>query len=386
MPTLRPEHSISGLLFCYFATVGALSPYLSLYLAESGHSIERIGVLMALPQLMRIIGPPFWGWLADLSQRHALLLRISAVGNLLLMACLPGVARSYAAVFVLLSMLYFVNAAQGPLAETYTLAIAGTDAGRYGRLRVWGSIGYLLAVVVVGPLLDRIGTSRLPLIVLLMGVPLLALAWTLPPRASRERAARPQRVRSRLREPAVLLFLAASFLMIFSHGALYAFFSLYLEQFGYSKTAIGLIWSIGVLVEIVLFRFQSRLFGRFRADQLLSFSLLTAGIRFALVAASGGGLLLILVTQLMHGVTFGVHHSASMTYLQKWFSPAQQGRAQALFVTIAYGLGGSSGGLLASLLWTQISPGAAFVGASIAGFAACAVFQVCRRLERSMPG
>lgn len=378
---------VGALLFCYFATVGALSPYLSLYLSAQGHSIERIGVLMALPQLMRIFGPPFWGWLADLTQRHALLLRVSAMANLLLMALLPSLAQSYVAVFVLLLLLYFANAAQGPLGELFTLSISGSDSGRYGRIRLWGSIGFLLAVTLVGPLLDAVGTQYLPHAVVALSVPLLLVVWSLPQRASVGRGTPSGRIRSRLVEPAVALFFLASFLMIFAHGALYAFFSLYLERHGYSKTAIGLIWSVGVLAEIVVFRFQSQLFGRFGAARLLSASLLTAGLRFALIAVSGGGLALLLLTQIGHALTFGVHHSASMAYLQKWFSPEQQGRAQAMYVTIAYGLGGTSGGLIASALWTQISPSAAFGGASIAGFAAWLVFAICRKYEpRSVPG
>jgi MFS transporter, PPP family, 3-phenylpropionic acid transporter len=367
----------------YFALVGGLSPYLALYLSEQGHSIERIGVLMALPQIVRIFAPPFWGWLADRTRRYGLLLKVSALANLGLMAALPGVADSYAGVFVLLSLLYFAGAAQGPIAEANALAIAGADSGRYGKIRLWGSIGFLLAVVLVGPVLDALGTDRLPQVLTLIAAILLAVVWLLPettPAVNRPGSAK---VRDRLREPVVALFFASAFLMMFAHAALYAFFSLYLERFGYSKTAIGLIWSIGVVAEIALFRVQKRLFERFGAARLLGTSLAVAMIRFALVAASGGGLLLILATQLLHAVTFGVHHSACMNYLQRWFEPRQQARAQALFITIAYGLGGTCGGIVASVLWTKIMPASAFWGAALASLLAWSVFGWCQRLDRS---
>lgn len=363
--------------------MGGLSPYLALFLSDQGHSIERIGVLMALPQIMRIFAPPFWGWLADRTRRYGLLLRVSAVANLMLMAIMPGVADSYFGIFVLLSLMYFASSAQGPIAEANALAAAGSDAGRYGKIRLWGSIGFLLAVLLVGPLLDWLGTRRLPQVLTVISALLVAVVWVMPEPTAAIVRARVVKVRDRLREPAVALFFVSAFLMIFAHAALYAFFSLYLESFGYSKTAIGLIWSIGVVAEIGLFRLQRWLFERFGAARLLGASLLVSMIRFGLIAVSGGGLLLILVTQLLHAVTFGVHHSACMAYLQRWFAPEQQGRAQALYTTLAYGLGGTCGGIVASGLWTKISPESAFVGASIASLLAWLVFAGCRQVDQS---
>lgn len=380
-----PQFRVAALLFTYFATVGGMSPFLSLYLADQGHSIERIGVLMAVPQIMRIFAPPFWGWMLDRSGRSALLLRISAIANLLLLAVMPSLASSFVAVFVLLSLLYFANAAQGPIGEARVLAITGSDSGWYGRIRLWGSIGFLLAVSGVGPLLDGFGTASLPRVLLVMGLAVLVVVWSLPESARTRVSKRSVRIRQRLTEPAIALFFLAAFLMMFAHAALYAFFSLYLQGFGYSQSSIGLIWALGVVAEIVVFRFQNRLFARFGAGVLLSACLLAAVIRFALVSLSQGGLLLILLTQLLHALTFGIHHSACMAYLQRWFEPGQQGRAQAMFVTIAYGLGGTSGGLIASLLWTQIAPGAAFAGAALASAAAWLVFIVCRRHDRPAP-
>src|SRR5690606_36711348 len=150
--------------------------------------------------------------------------------------------------------------------------------------------------------------------------------------------------RSRLRERAVAAFFIANFLMLFAHAALYVLFSLYLQRHGYSNAAIGFFWAISVFAEIALFRWQSVLFRRFTAAGLFAFSIGVAALRFGLVGASAGGLLLVLVSQLLHAVTFGLHHSASMALLHGWFGPAQQGRAQALYVTVGYGCGGTLGG------------------------------------------
>jgi PPP family 3-phenylpropionic acid transporter len=149
----------------------------------------------------------------------------------------------------------------------------------------------------------------------------------------------------------VIWFLAATFLMMASHAVLYTFFSIYLDQHGYSKTSIGAIWAIGVIAEIVLFSKQQRLFARFGAVNLLGFSMICAAIRFALIAASGGALAVLVLAQCLHSITFGVHHSASMTLLHRWFPPDLQARAQAVFIGAGYGLGGLSGAMLASRVW-----------------------------------
>jgi len=140
-----------------------------------------------------------------------------------------------------------------------------------------------------------------------------------------------------------------------------------------------------VLAEIVLFRVQRPLFERFGALPLLSFSLAVAALRFALIGWGGASLVLIVVTQLMHAVTFGVHHSAVMALLHRWFAPAQQGRAQALYAVTGYGLGGSLGGLGASLLWDGVSPAAAFYGAAVAAALGWGAVELCRRLDYARP-
>jgi PPP family 3-phenylpropionic acid transporter len=112
---------------------------------------------------------------------------------------------------------------------------------------------------------------------------------------------------------------------------------------------------------------QRHLFDRLSAMRLLAFSFLVCGLRFAMIGASEGALWVLVWAQLMHAATFGLHHSASMAVLHRWFEPAQQGRAQAAFIVVAYGLGGSVGGLTAGWLWEHLSPTAAFFGAALAG-------------------
>jgi PPP family 3-phenylpropionic acid transporter len=378
------------LYFAYFAYVGLFSPYLALYLAAVGMSIGQIGVLMAVPQALRIVGPPIWGWLADRGSGGASLLKLSSA-----MACLSafglGLAGGsfeafdplqravsegsevadmrFALLFVVLASLFFFTAAQMPIVEPLAMRATGGDAGRYGRLRVWGSVGFILGVVAFGPVLDRFGMRGLPWwVTALLG--LLTLATFRMSAVRGEPIAAPRlSIAQRLAERGVQAFFASAFLMMFAHAALYAFFSLYLASQGFSKTAIGLLWALGVVAEIAVFWFQRGLFERFGALRLLDASLLAAALRFALIGLCAGWLPALIVAQLLHAITFGVHHSASIATLQRWFEPGQQGRAQALYVTIGYGLGGSVGVLAASLVWTRVSPDAVFIVSAVAAAA-----------------
>jgi PPP family 3-phenylpropionic acid transporter len=376
---LAPEGGVKALFFSYFALVGAFSPYLALYFESVGLTIAQIGVLMAMPQFMRIFGPPFWGWMADRSRHRVSLLRASAVVSLVVSLGIAAAGGSYGWLLALLALLFFATAAQAPIAEAMALTVSGGDSGRYGGMRLWGSIGFVIAVAVAGPVLDRVGVGRLPWMMAGLISLLLAVTWRLPePDVVRGRAVS---VRRRLREPVIAAFFASCFLMLFAHAALYAFYSLYLDRLGFSKTAIGAVWTLGVLAEIVLFRVQRPLFERFGALPLLSFSMAVTVVRFALIGWDGGWWPVVVVTQLMHAITFGMHHSAVMALLHRWFEPAQQARAQALYTTIGYGIGGSLGGLAASAWWQQAGPPAAFYGAAVAAALGWLAVALCQRFE-----
>lgn len=377
---------VRALFFAYFAFVGIFSPYLSLWFDARGLTITEIAVLMSLPQVLRIVAPPFWGWMADRGGRRIAMLRASAIASLALLLLFP-LADGVGAFAVLMLLLFFMTAAQMPIGETLALDLAAGDSGRYGRMRMWGSVGFIVTVLGGGPLLDRFGLGALPwLMAAAMGL-LAAVTLSIPEQPPvRKAAAGGISLGQRLREPAVLAFLASAFLMIFAHAALYAFFSLFLERHGYSKSAIGVIWGIGVVAEIALFILQRRLFDRLSAMRLLAFSFIVCGLRFAMIGASDGVLWVLVWAQLMHAVTFGLHHSASMAVLHRWFEPAQQARAQAAFIVVSYGLGGSAGGLAAGALWQGVSPNAAFYGAALAGLMGWGAVVLAMRLERGAAG
>jgi MFS transporter, PPP family, 3-phenylpropionic acid transporter len=385
---------IGALFFVYFTYVGLFSPYLALYLAGIGFPIAQIGWLMAVPQALRIVAPPFWGWLTDRSGNpRAVLAATSACAcvaaiavNLVFLDTAPAgdaAAGRFVTMFLLLSLLFFFTAAQVPVSEALAIGAVGGDAGAYGRLRIWGSIGFIVGVVAIGAVFDRFGTASLPAWVAGLLAVLALVAWRMPA-ARVDRAGRVSTpIRGRLRETRIAAFFVSAFLMIFAHAALYAFLSLHLEAKGYSKFVIGLLWALGVLAEIAVFWIQKGLFTRFGAERLLLASFAIAALRFVLIGAAAQWPAVLLLAQLMHAATFGVHHSATVTLLQRWFEPAQQGRAQALYAMIGYGLGGSAGVLVASRVWQSWSPEAAFIVAAVAAALGWIVLKFARVDARS---
>lgn len=124
--------------------------------------------------------------------------------------------------------------------------------------------------------------------------------------------------------------------MVFAHGAMYGYLSLYLEGLGYSKTAIGLLWSLGVVAEVVFFYFQAQVMRRWSACSLLIVAFLAAVLRYAITGALAKTLGWLVFAQALHALTFGVHHAASLAVLRRWFSGPLAARGQALYTSMSY--------------------------------------------------
>jgi PPP family 3-phenylpropionic acid transporter len=372
----RPLAHFALFLFAYYAFMGTLTTYAPLYFASFGIAAADIGILMSLVQVMRIVGPTLWGWVADHSSRRVLVLRMTALGALV---AFSGIAfgRGFTHFFVAMVCLNLFTSAQGPLTEALMLAEMRGDTSRYGRVRLWGSLGFIAAVMAAGFLLDRLGVAALPW--LAGAVLLLVLAQSLrireAPRAGGIEAAPP--LLQVLRQPAVIAFFAQAALMVGAHTSLYAFYSLYLERAGYGKALTGAMWSLGVLAEVVFFYFQAGVLRRVgvRAAMMASFGV--AVLRFAAIGLGAGWLAVLVLAQLLHAFTFAAHHCASITAMQRWFGGPLQARGQALFMSIAYGIGGTFGGLFMSWCWERLGPDSVYgaaIGLTLLAAGAAALF------------
>lgn len=345
-----PYWRLSGWYFFYFAFVGCFIPYFSLYLKSAGLDAWRISVVMAMMPLLRLLAPAFWGLLADRLGRKAMLVRYASITSAVVFAGFLLTANFYWLIAIMVVMSLFWSASL-PLVEALTLGHLRHFVERYGRIRLWGSLGFIAAVQGVGFLLDLLPLTAILWISLgLLGAASIGAA--LIPESepvAHDRVTEP--LHESLLQPAVIALLLAGFMMSVAHAPLYTFYSIHLVEHGYGKTAIGGLWSLGVLAEILVFAFMPRLlaFGSLRNILMSSFAL--AALRFLLIGWAISSPVVALFAQLLHGASFGAHHAASITALNRWFPPRQQGTVQSLFGSISYGAGGVVGGLLAGYGW-----------------------------------
>ncbi|WP_051304629.1 MFS transporter [Chitinilyticum litopenaei] len=343
--------AIAGFYFCYFAFNGLFSPYWGLYLAALAFPAWQIGILTSLTQINRIYAPTIWGWLADRSGRQSLILRIAGVAALLGFTVLLF-SRDFWPLFIGVLLASFFWSAALPLVEATAMNLLRGDGGAYARLRIWGSIGFVVASVVAGYLIEVLGVAMLPwaVISVMSG---LAVYSFLVPQGDAGASARGEEAgfADILRRSEVQALLATCFLMALAHGPYYSFFSIYVADHGWSKSAIGWLWTLGVLAEIAVFWLMPQLTRRFALKSLLIFGLLVAALRFVLIAWGVSHPALLLLAQLGHGFTFGCHHAVSMAYIHKHFQGRHQAKGQALNIAFSFGLGGSAGGMLAGWVW-----------------------------------
>ena len=360
-----PKQSLTfGLFFfAYYGYVGVFSPFASLFFAQRGMSATEIGVLMSLMQVMRIFGPNLWGWIADHLHARVTVLRATASAATLLFAGM-FFAESFWTFFIVMALVNLFTGAQGPLSEALMLTEMRGDLTHYGKLRLWGSVGFIAAVTIAGELLDRFGVGLMPTIAFALLAMLVMVSMRLH-ESDHVQSTQPLiSMRSILRQREVIAFFTSTCLLVAAHASVYVFYSLYLAQHGYSKSLIGVMWSIGVVAEIGFFYFQAPIFRRFGVRRLMLASLVLAVVRFMMIGLCAESLLGLVVAQLLHAASFAVHHSSSVAMMQRWFSGRLQARGQALFTSISYGIGGSVGGLLLSLIWDKFGAQSVYFAAS----------------------
>jgi MFS transporter, PPP family, 3-phenylpropionic acid transporter len=370
-PTVVPFAAVS---FAYFAYAGLVATYGPLWFKSLGYSTFAIGVLTSLQSATRLFSPYAWGWVADQTGRRELLLRIASGGSLLA-SIGYFVPVDYAWIAAVTVVLYLCTAGVIPINEAalaHRVSSGGRlDVARYGRVRVWGSVGFFGAVTVSGFVLQMSGLGGFPFLVCGLLALLLGACWRLP--ASIEPAQPPSAVigaLSVLRQPVVAWFFAGVFLTVLAHTSLYAFYSLYLASLGYSNGEIGLLWAIGVVVEVIWFYFQGRWQRRMSMHAWLVAAALASSLRFGLIAAFGPWVAVLVVAQLLHALSFAAQHSACIAVITRHFPGRLRGRGQALYTVLGYGASGVIGGVAGGALSEAHGFAAVFWAASVAALAA----------------
>lgn len=360
-----PYWRLSSFYFFYFASLGVLVPYWGLYLQWEGFSAQEIGELTAILLATRIVAPNIWGWIADhRGQRMSIVRLASFVGALAFSAIL--LSNSYVWIAAVMLVFSFFWNASLPQFEATTLQHLGEHSHHYSKIRLWGSVGFIVVVVGLGVLLEYYDASIVPYVMLLSLFAIWLVSLTVPESSSRHLSLDHQPLLAILKRPEVIAFLSICVLVQISHGPYYTFYTIYLEQHNYSRSLIGQLWALGVVAEIIVFLFMHHWLPRFGLRLVLLVSLLLSTLRWLIIGFYPDSMTLLLFAQCLHAASFGSFHAAAITWIHYYFTGKNQGRGQALYSSIGFGLGGAIGSLFSGYFWLYPGPTATFSMAALA--------------------
>ncbi len=361
-----------------FLGTGVWLPYVPLWLADLGLQGWEIGIVAGVQPALRWLSALAVAALADRRRaRHRLLVRMGLAGALCFVPLL--VVRDFPALVIVCSAIALLHGPLIPLVDAIVVDHLEGLGGDYGRLRVAGSMAFVLGALLSAPLVRLFSPAIVPWLLLGAQVGLVPALARLPP----GQLGHAGEVRSpwALATPPMRAFLATAFLLQVSCGAWGGFFALHTAALGLPDTVPGITWALAVGVEIVLFTWGRGLIGRIAAERLVGFALVVTVVRWALTAVATSAPA-VMALQLAHACTFSVFHLATIGLLAKLVPPASTTSGQGLYGMVAFGLGGSLGLGLAGVLVDRVGTSAVFgIEAVIAAAALLPAVALLRRLR-----
>lgn len=371
IPPISKKHQyrpLSAFYFFFFAALGVFIPYWPPYLKSLDFSAVEIGELMAIVMASKIIAPYLLGWLSDHFQRRLVIIQISLLITVIAFAGV-FVYQSFWWYALIMTVFGFFWNASLPIFEALTMDRLKGNMSQYSTIRLWGSIGFIISVTVL-PLIiiNENGILLLPYIILgllaLNGLSSLFVKDTVKEFQSNDVSG----IFETLKKPIVIALLLACALQSLSHGTYYTFFSIYLEDHGYSRNITGLMWALGVLAEVALFLIvmaKKHLFKQIGVHRLFAFALFITSIRWLVLALWVDNFTVLLLSQLLHAASFGLFHLTAISLTHQLFPDHLKGRGQALYAGISFGLGGTLGTLLSGYTWDSMGSTWTFLASAL---------------------
>ncbi len=329
---------ISIFYFFYFGSLGIYLPFLPIFLKAKGFSGVEIAFLISLLPIFKLISPPFWGYMSDVlfSPKKVLIATTFLSGvSFLMFYFLPGGIYTY----LLLSLYALFRAPLIPLMNSLTFRFLGEKIENFTLVRVWGSVGFIVFATSVGKLLAKASiVEYFPLLMALILFANMVVSFLFPDLEPPAKGKSKEKLLRLLTNRNFIYFILVSMISRIADGPYYSFFSLHLKSLGFHETFIGVAWSVGVIAEIVIFLLAPRFLKRFSLKFILFIAYFAGVIRWSLVAAFSQPLIL-LFSQLFHGLTFGAFYAASVSYVEKSNPPEFRATAQSIFASFAFNLG-----------------------------------------------
>ena len=370
---------IGSQYFLYFGIMGIFLPYFNLYCYHLDFSGLQICALSAIRSVALIIFPLVWGGFADRFQMRR---PIYIFCNF--MSTAIWIFFFFATNFIpMLVITVFYGIFYTPIIsflEASTMDVLGKEKKSYGKIRSWGSLAFIMIVVVVGKIIDLYSIEII--LVLIFGMSLLQalISSRIPDIQIKKQSSFTVKAKDFLNRR-VILFLFCAFLMLVSHGTYYGFFSIHLENLGYGNVFIGIAWALASTAEILIMINSDSIFRRFQFEDVLIFSFIVAAARwFALFfVISPAGILLL---QILHAITYGTFHVASILYIDALSPDETKTLGQAVNNAVTYGLGLMVGFFFNGYLFEIIGLFSLFMISSVIALAGGILFKLSCLVDR----
>jgi PPP family 3-phenylpropionic acid transporter len=324
-----------ALVFCAPMMVNGIAiPFFPVWLETLSMSDFQIGVVLAVPMFVRVFTAPVAGILADRLGERSIMLLWSGILSLLTALALFA-AGSFWPILLLYTLQGAVYSPYVPITEAIMLSGVRRWNFDYGKMRLWGSLAFIVATMIGGWLAGLYGGGMV-LPALASAFVLTVLGALITPRIGKPRRPSPiaaiatMPTKSTLRQWDVQLMMIGASLVSASHAMLFAFSAIYWQKMGFSGTDVGILWSAGVLAEVVLFVFSVQLRRRFNLWSMMTFGCAVAVARWLLfpLEMSFAGYFAL---QCLHAFTYAIIHISVQSRLVERIAAEQEGAAQGLY-------------------------------------------------------
>jgi len=357
---------LSSFYFFYFSSLGAFLPFWPLYLNYKNFSAYEIGIITGVMIGTKIIAPNIWGWISDKTGLRHRVIQFGTFFCLIIFSFAPIIENFFNMVALIFFFSFFWNASL-PQFEAVTMNTLGSSYNKYSQIRLWGSLGFIISVLTLSFFTNKLGVQIVPNFILIF----LFFTWISTiyiNNTNTNSNKKSDSFISVLKNPVIIGILSSCFLMQLSHGPFYAFFAIYLAENNYSTNHIGLIWTLGVVAEILIFLKISSWIPKYGLKNLFVISFLFASARWLLVSYFPDSVLIIIFATLFHAITYGMYHAVSISLIHEYFTGDLQGRGQALYSSISFGLGGSIGSFYSGYFWESLGGSGVYLYASLFAF------------------
>ncbi len=356
---VRAAFAFTAVYFGSFAALGIYLPYFNLYLLHLGFTPWQIGVVAAMPPLFKILVPAAFGLAADRTG-HGRLLIIGASAATAITFAGFLITTTFWGVLAVMVLFAIAWAPVLPLVEAATLeTLDRLKRFDYGRIRLWGSVGFIVATLLMGAWLKTAASDRAILYGILVGFAAATLAACAIP-STRVPGLAPPISADAIRGLRTLSgFYVACLLMQFSHGTYYGFFSIWMDSQGWAPWALGGLWTVGIVAEIAFMFWSARVMERIGAERLFVLAFAAAAVRWTVMSASPG-LAGLALAQGLHALSFGAFHVAAVTLVHRTAPMSLRSTGQTLYSSLAYGVGSAGGSLLNGALYAAWGAAALF--------------------------